>query len=109
MRDNRRTRPAAFGRRRPRVAEQGIGLGATPDEVLARLLPMMTVVAGMPLVRISADQERRLRCGQRIGYPEGWEPPAIHPEEVAILDERGELIGIGRMDNGIQPRIVLGR
>jgi len=74
-----------------------------------KLLPMMTVVAGMLPVRISADAERRLRCGQTVALPDGWQVPEIPPEEVAILDDRGELIGIGAINRGIQPKVILNR
>ena len=98
----RRTRVGPF------EADRGIGLDASPEFVRTRLLPMTTVVSGLATVRISADDERRLRCGQKIAFPEGCSLPETSSEDVAILDERGELFGIGRVDGGLQPRIVLG-
>jgi len=98
----RRTRVGPF------TAEQGIGLEATPEGAFAKVLPMTAALAGMPLVGISAAAEERLRRGQVIAYPDGWTPPE-HVEEVAVLDERGELIGVGEIDRGIRPRIVLAK
>ena len=96
----RRTRVGPF------EANQGIGLDATPEVARARLLPMMAVVAGMPTLRITPEEAKRLRCGQKLALPEGLDVP--ESAEVAFVDEQGELFGIGTVAGGIQPKIVLG-
>ena len=92
----------------PFEADRGIGLDATPEVARARLLPMMAVVDGMQTMRITSEEARRLRCGQKLAIPEGLDVP--ESAEVAFVDEQGELFGIGTgtFAGGIQPKIVLG-
>ena len=99
----RRTRVGPF------EANQGIGLDATPEVARARLLPMMAVVAGMPTLRITPEEAKRLRCGQKLAIPESMVVPESPLAEVAFVDEQGELFGIGTVAGGIQPKIVLGQ
>jgi tRNA pseudouridine55 synthase len=98
----RRTRVGPF------AAEQGTGLDATPEQARAKLLPMATAVAGMPQVRIDADGERRIRTGQAVRFSPasgGREPPEAAP--VAVLNERGDLVGIGTTGRRlVQPDVV---
>jgi tRNA pseudouridine55 synthase len=97
----RRTRIGPF------TAEQGIGIDTTLAEVRGKLLPMAVVVAGMPAFRIDAESERRFRTGQAVP-PSGETPP--EGSDVAVFDERGELIAIAVMQrDALQPKIVLGR
>ncbi len=79
----RRTRVGPF------VAEQGVNVDADPASV--KLLPMTTVLAGMEQIRLSADEIRRLRQGQRITASGGRTTP--DGSEIALLDEKGELVG----------------
>jgi tRNA pseudouridine55 synthase len=96
----RRTRIGPF------TADQGLGLGATPEEARAKLLPMAAAVAGRPQVRFTAEMVQRFRTGQINGYPPGFTyQPDV--DEVAVLDETGTLVGIGEVNPGIRPRIVL--
>jgi tRNA pseudouridine55 synthase len=96
----RRTRVGPF------TAEQGIGLDVDPAGV--KLLPMTSAVAGMPQLRLSADDVRRLQQGQRVKLTSasgGRQPPAA--TVIALLDEVGELVGIGLIERGqIKPQIV---
>ncbi len=80
----RRTRVGPF------LAEQGVSVDADPAGV--KLLPMTIAVAGMEQIRLSADEIRRLRQGQRIkANGERTTPDGL---EIALLDESGELVGI---------------
>lgn len=91
----RRTRVGPF------AAEQGVSLDADPSSVTLR--PMSAAVEGMPQVELSADEVRRFRQGQRLVAH------AVHANgcEVALLDERGELVGIGVVeDRGLKPQLV---
>jgi tRNA pseudouridine55 synthase len=88
----RRTRVGPF------TAEQGIGLDA--DTTSVKLLPMTEAVGGFAQLQLTPDEVRRVRQGQRIHIP-------ITGGEVALLNERGELIGIGSAERGkLQPQIV---
>lgn len=93
----------------PFTAEQGIGLDVTPEEAKTRLMPMAAVVAGMPQVRLDADGLRRFRNGQviRSTLSEGRKPS--DGPVLAVLDDRGELVGIGLViRGGVKPEIVFG-
>ena len=88
----RRTRVGPF------AAEQGIGVDAPPTEL--KLRPMADALAGMPCVRVTADEVRRLRQGQRLARD-------VPPGEVALADETGALVGIGRAERGaLKPQVV---
>jgi len=88
----RRTRVGPF------VAEQGVGVDAPPAEL--KLRPMAEALAGMPCVRVTADEVRRLRQGQRLGR----EAP---PGEVALADETGALVGIGLAErSAVKPHVM---
>ncbi|MBN9118855.1 MAG: tRNA pseudouridine(55) synthase TruB [Planctomycetes bacterium] len=91
----RRTRVGPF------TTEQGMSLDADPLSV--KLLPMSAAVGGMEQAQLRADEVRRVRQGQWIATrsPNG--------SELALLDERGELIGIGDVQRGqIRPHLVFG-
>lgn len=99
----RRTRIGPF------TAEQGIGLDVPPEEARAKLLPMAAAVAGMATVQVDAEGQRRFRLGQPAKYllNGGRQPP--ESSEVAVLDETGELAGVGILNDGaVRPVIVLG-
>lgn len=82
----------------PFAAEQGVGVDAPPPEL--KLRPMADALAGMPCVRVTADELRRLRQGQRLGR----EAPA---GEVALADETGALVGIGLAERGaVKPHVM---
>ncbi|WP_439623510.1 tRNA pseudouridine(55) synthase TruB [Gemmata sp.] len=89
----------------PYTAEQGIGLDRGAAGL--KLLPMLSVLDGLPQVRLGAAEVVRLRQGQRVGFLAGvGEPP--EGAEVAVLDESGELIAIGRAEGGlVKPECVL--
>lgn len=90
----RRTRVGPF------AAGQGIGVDAPPADL--KLRPPAEAVAGLPQVRVTADEARRLRQGQRLA------PRDVPPGEVALLDETGALVGIGLAERGaLHPHVVL--
>jgi tRNA pseudouridine55 synthase len=94
----RRTRVGPFR------AEDGVGLEASVEEVRAKIRPATVAIAGMPRVRISLAAEELFRRGQAV------EPPVGAPTgEVAVMGESDWFIGIGFIDRGLQPRIVLAR
>ncbi|WP_227255083.1 tRNA pseudouridine(55) synthase TruB [Frigoriglobus tundricola] len=96
----RRTRVGPF------TAEQGYAPDVDPSSV--KLLPMETVLAGMEQVRADAADARRLRQGQWVSFTSasGGRQPA-EATEVCVLDEKGELIGIGAVERGlIKPQIM---
>lgn len=89
----RRTRVGPF------TAEQGISLDADPSNV--QLLPMSHAVSGMAQVRLSADDARRVRQGQRVAVQSDG------GAEVVLTNERGELVGIGLVERGqVKPQLV---
>ena len=95
----RRTRVGPF------TAGQGVGLDIDPATL--KLLPMATALAGMPQLQFTVDEVKRFRTGQSIAFlaSGGRQPPV--DGQGAILDERGELIGIGISSGGrVKPEIV---
>ena len=95
----RRTRVGPF------TAESAVTLGATTEAVLAKVQPVTAPIAGMVRVTITAEDEARFRCGQALPLPPDWGGSV----EAAVLDERGELVGIADADGGLRPRIVLAK
>jgi tRNA pseudouridine55 synthase len=80
----------------PFTVEEAVPLDADSP----RLLPMAVAVSGLPVVRLSADEVRRLRNGQTI--------PAAGDGEVAVFDDGGELVAVGRVAQGwLKPEKVL--
>jgi tRNA pseudouridine55 synthase len=96
----RRTRVGPF------TAGEGIGVEERP--AVLPLLPMVRAVAGLPPVRVGAEEARRFRQGQRLRLPSaiGGTPGS---EAVAVLDESGGLVGVGTVGAGwVKPALVLG-
>jgi tRNA pseudouridine55 synthase len=82
----------------PYTADQGIALDRGAPGV--KLLPMLSVLDGLPQVRLGAAEVVRLRQGQRVAFQaSAGEPP--EGAEVAVLDDAGELIAIGRAEGGL--------
>jgi tRNA pseudouridine55 synthase len=77
----------------PFAVEEAVPLDAPPDAARGQLLPMAMAVSGLPVVRVTADEARRLRHGQTV--------PAAGGGEVVVLGDAGELIAIGRVDGGL--------
>jgi tRNA pseudouridine55 synthase len=98
----RRTRVGPF------TAEQGIGIDVPPEEGRAKLLPMAAATVGMARVDVDGQAARWFRQGQRIVLKRAESLPG--GSEVAVLDHRGELIGIGAIERGgsVRPVIVFG-
>lgn len=96
----RRTRVGPF------QVEQGIGLDLSPEEAHARMLPMATATAQMKQVRLTRDEARRFRNGQTLPL----QVSGRVPEEIAVTDEQGNLIGIAEQkpSGHIRPVVVLG-
>jgi tRNA pseudouridine55 synthase len=70
-----------------------------------RIIPLGRVPLGMPELVLSEADVARVRHGQAVASPR-----AIAGRHVKLIDERGELVGIGepiRGLNTIQPRILL--
>lgn len=91
----RRTRVGPF------LAEQGVGLEVDPASV--KLQPMSAALAGMPQVGLSVNEVQRFRQGQRLKVLASLGVGA----EVVLLDERGELVGVGVVEQqGLKPQLV---
>ena len=92
----RRTRVGPFR------AEQGVSLDADPTHV--KLLPMADALAGMPRVTLDTATLKLFRCGQTVRADQSGAPES---EEVAVLDDAGELVGIGlRSGEFVKPSVV---
>jgi tRNA pseudouridine55 synthase len=73
---------------------------ASGESVLA---PPSAFVQGLEHVTLSADQQRRMRMGQRVAFD-----AAIVGDEVAAMDGAGDLVGVlRRRDDSWQPELVL--
>lgn len=84
----------------PFTVDDAVTLDADPEAARGRLLPMAAAVSGLPVVRVTADEVRRLRNGQAV--------PAAGDGEVAVSDEAGELVAVGRAAGGwLKPEKVL--
>jgi tRNA pseudouridine55 synthase len=91
----RRTRVGPFR------AEQGVSIDADPAGV--QLLPMSMVVAEMTQLRLLAGEVTRFQQGQRLKVVTQIDPGT----EVALLDERGQLVGIGLSEgHALKPQLV---
>ncbi len=90
----RRTRVGPF------LAEQGMSLDCDPRDV--KLLPLTLAASGMEQIRLTADGVRRFRQGQWVAAS------ATEGTELAVLDDRGALVGIGVVERGqLRPKVVL--
>lgn len=90
--------------RRTRVGEFGLHDALDIDALekmsmearVARLSPVDAAVLHLPLSRLSPEQVRRIRLGQRIEAPE----PASAPGPVRLYsDTSGEFLGLGEAEN----------
>jgi tRNA pseudouridine55 synthase len=77
----------------PFAVEEAVRLDADAELARGKLLPMTAAVSGLPVVRVAADEVRRLRHGQAV--------PAAGGGEVAVLGEGGELVAVGRVTGGL--------
>jgi tRNA pseudouridine55 synthase len=78
--------------RRLRIGPFTVDEAVPLDADAPKLLPMAAAVSGLPVVRVTADEVRRLRNGQTI--------PATGEGEVAVVDDTGELVAVARMAQG---------
>jgi tRNA pseudouridine55 synthase len=86
--------------RRLRVGPFTVEEAMPPDAESPNLLPMSAAVSGLPTIRVTCEEVRRLRNGQAI--------PAAGAGETAVLDEMGELAAVGRAAGGwLKPEKVL--
>ena len=96
----RRTRIGPF------TADQGIGVETDPGDL--KIFPLIAALPEMPRVQIGEEAEKRLRQGQGISAPEASYLRDNPSEELAILNETGDLIGIGVLRQGlIRPTLVI--
>jgi len=86
-----------------RLTRTGIGAftlneAVGPDELdpTRDLLGPLTALAAMPKITLDDDSVRKLLLGQRVAV----EDTSCGTGELAVLDERGRLIAIGRVDTG---------
>jgi tRNA pseudouridine55 synthase len=84
----------------PFNAGDAVPLDADPETARGMLLPLAAALSGMPAVRVTADDVRRLRNGQAV--------QSDGDGEVAVFDEAGELAAVGRVVDGwLKPEKVL--
>jgi tRNA pseudouridine55 synthase len=84
----------------PFTVDDAVSLEGSAEAVREKLLPMATAVSGLPVVRVTVDEARRLRNGQTVA--------ATGEGEVAVLDDAGGLVGIGRVTGGwLKPEKVM--
>jgi len=96
----RRTRIGPF------TADQGIGVETHTSNM--KLLPLTAALPEMPRVQIGEEAEKRLRQGQGISSPDASHLRDNPSEELVILNEMGDLIGIGEVRQGlIRPTLVI--
>jgi tRNA pseudouridine55 synthase len=76
------------------TVENAITLDTTMMEVRQRLQPMANALTQLAPLRVNADEARRLRLGQFI-------PVLAAETETAALDEAGELVAVGIVENGL--------
>jgi tRNA pseudouridine55 synthase len=84
----------------PFAAEDAVPPDADAEAARGKLLPLAAAVSGLPVVRVTADEARRLRNGQAL--------PANGGGEVAVLNEAGGLVAVGRVVGGwLKPEKVM--
>jgi tRNA pseudouridine55 synthase len=82
------------------MLDQAVPLDANPEVARQKLLPMTMAVSTLDTIRVSPDDGRRLRNGLAI--------PAAGDGEVAVLDQEGQLMGVGRVGDGtLRPEKML--
>jgi tRNA pseudouridine55 synthase len=90
----------------PFAVEDAVSLDAAPEIVRGKLMSMAAAVSGLPAIRVTADEARRLRNGQTLPV-RGQELP-FAMGEVAVLEELGELVAVGRVAGGfLRPEKVI--
>ena len=84
----------------PFAADGALPLDADAETARDRMMPAAAAVTGLPSIRVSADDARRLRNGSPV--------PATGQGEVAVYDAAGALIAVGVVEAGnLQPQKVL--
>jgi tRNA pseudouridine55 synthase len=79
----------------------------TRDSLADSLQSPLVMLDHLRQIRADGEQARRLRCGQAILRPDGAVSGEIAEETVAVIDESGGLLAIGRVEGGrIAPQIV---
>jgi len=85
----------------PFTVETAVSLEADGEAARRKLQPMAAAVSGLPSLRVSPDEIRRLRTGRVI--------PVTDEGEMAVLDAAGELVAVGRAAGGwLKPEKVIG-
>lgn len=89
---------------RTQVGQFDLDDAAALDDVTeANLIPLKEALGPMPLLEVNGKQELAIRQGQAIGWPQP--PPVRH---VGLLDSRGEVFGIARVEPPyLQPEVVI--
>jgi tRNA pseudouridine55 synthase len=86
----------------PFTAEDGVTLDTDPAVARTKVLPLAAALSGLPQMTVSGDDARRLRNGQTVA--------ADGAGEVAVIEESGELVGVGHVEGGVlRPEKILTR
>ena len=84
----------------PFTVEDAVTLETDPETARASLRPMAAAVGHLPHVRVTAGEAARLRNGQTL--------PAAGDGEVAVVDDSGRLVAVGRVTGGqLRPEKVM--
>ena len=84
----------------PFTVDDAVTLDMDAEAARTKVLPTAAAVTELLVVRLATDEVRRLRNGQAV--------PASGEGEVAVLDEAGELVAVGRIVGGwLKPEKVM--
>ena len=72
--------------------ENAVKIGDVTREYRQRLLPLDTLFSALPPLTLTAEQERRCRCGNPF--------PAVGDGEVRLYGADGSFLALGRIENG---------
>lgn len=85
------------------TGESACPLDSDPGDALERVLPPIRALAALPVITVGRDDAERFRHGRRIARINRSDDGPT-----AVMDESGELIGVGRpVGDEIQPDCVL--
>jgi tRNA pseudouridine55 synthase len=84
-------------------------LGLTEDSLPRHLHPLLSAVAGLPTIRLSADSVAAIAQGRALSAASLF-PESLPEGEIALLDPAGQLAALARADvsqGTIHPHKVL--
>jgi tRNA U55 pseudouridine synthase TruB len=95
----RRTRTGDF------TLEQAVGLESSVEDARQRILPIVTAVGNLDRVTLGPTEVKTFRHGNYIELSKNM---VAARDDVAVFDEKGDLVGVGRIEvNRLRPVKVL--